>query len=55
MAEDEDEAAASWVLHARWELGEVSDADYADALVAGGVAEDDVVVTMLRERNRPAN
>jgi hypothetical protein len=47
-------AETDWQLHARWQLGEVSDADYADALVRGGVADDDVIVRMLRERDRPA-
>jgi hypothetical protein len=43
-----------WQLHADWQLGHVSDQDYADALVRGGVDEDDVIVKMLRERDRPA-
>jgi hypothetical protein len=53
--DDEDEVAAAWVLHARWHLGEVSDADYADAIVAGGVPEDDPLVVMLRKRDQPAS
>jgi hypothetical protein len=43
-----------WQLHADWQLGRVSDNAYADALGAGGVDEDDVLVEMLRERGRPA-
>lgn len=47
-------ANTDWQLHADWQLGKVSDSDYADALVQGGVDEDDVLVRMLRERDRPA-
>jgi hypothetical protein len=47
-------ADTDWALHALWQLGQVSDVDYADELVRGGVAEDDVIVRMLRERDRPA-
>jgi hypothetical protein len=49
-----EEVAARWRVHARWQLGEVSDAEYADALVAGGIAEDDPIVLVLRKRDRPA-
>lgn len=47
-------AESDWQLHADWQLGRVSDADYADALVRGGADEHDAVVQLLRRRNHPA-
>jgi hypothetical protein len=45
---------SNWPLLAAWTLGRVSDEDWADDLVRGGVPEDSPVIIMLRERNRPA-
>lgn len=37
-----------WVRFARWSLGEITDDEYADALVAEGEDEDSLAIQILR-------
>jgi hypothetical protein len=41
-----------WQRHARWQLGELSDAEYADALIADGEPKDSPLIVALRNRDR---
>lgn len=40
--------ATDWVRHARWQLGEITNGEYADALVAEGEHEDEPLIQILR-------
>jgi hypothetical protein len=42
------ETPTNWVRHARWQLGEITNGEYADALVAEGESEDDITIQILR-------
>jgi hypothetical protein len=42
----------NWRAHARWALGEVSGAEYADHLVSEGLDEDEPIVRILRDPDR---
>lgn len=43
------ETPTDWVRHARWQLGEITNGEYADALVADGEPEDSISIVILRE------
>lgn len=46
---DEREPPNNWVRFAQWFLGEITDNEYADALVAAGEDEDSPSIQMLRQ------
>lgn len=37
-----------WVRHARWQMGEITNGEYADELVAEGEREDSIIILSLR-------